>query len=63
MDLPRGPLVPGFVGTPTQIMEQLQPYIEIGFDYFMISAGGIPYDFTTLEMLTQEVLPALNKER
>jgi alkanesulfonate monooxygenase SsuD/methylene tetrahydromethanopterin reductase-like flavin-dependent oxidoreductase (luciferase family) len=58
---PTGPFGLGFVGTPSQIAEQLQPYIELGFDYFMISAGGVPADTTTLEMLAHEVLPALNK--
>jgi hypothetical protein len=33
--------------------------VELGFDYFIISAAGFP-DFTTLEMMTYEVLPALN---
>lgn len=56
-----GPFGLGFVGTPSQVVEQLQPFIEAGFDYFMISAGGVPYDLTTLEMLAHEVLPALNK--
>lgn len=56
-----GPFQPNFVGTPSQIVEQLQPYVEAGFDYFMISASGFPYDFTTLELLAHEVLPALNK--
>ncbi len=52
---------PGFVGTPAQLVEQLQPFVEAGFDYFMIRAGNIPHDFTTLELLAHEVLPALNK--
>jgi alkanesulfonate monooxygenase SsuD/methylene tetrahydromethanopterin reductase-like flavin-dependent oxidoreductase (luciferase family) len=57
----RGPFGLGFVGTPSQVVEQLQPFIEAGFDYFMISAGGMPNDFTSLELLAHEVLPALNK--
>jgi len=59
----KGPFGLGIVGTPSQVVEQLQPFVEAGFDYFMISAGGIPQDFTTLEMLSHEVLPALNKGR
>lgn len=55
------PFDPGFVGTPAQLVEQLQPFVEAGFDYFMIRAGKIPHDFTTLELLAHEVLPALNK--
>jgi alkanesulfonate monooxygenase SsuD/methylene tetrahydromethanopterin reductase-like flavin-dependent oxidoreductase (luciferase family) len=54
---------PSFVGTPGQVVEQLQPLVEAGFDYFMIRAGGVPTDLTTLEMLSHEVLPALNKGR
>ncbi|HZR39279.1 MAG TPA: LLM class flavin-dependent oxidoreductase [Ktedonobacteraceae bacterium] len=56
----KGPFGLGFVGTPSQVVEQLQPFVEAGFDYFMIAAGGVPHDFTTLEMLSHEVLPALN---
>jgi alkanesulfonate monooxygenase SsuD/methylene tetrahydromethanopterin reductase-like flavin-dependent oxidoreductase (luciferase family) len=50
------------VGTPTQVVEQLQPFIEIGFDYYMIAAKDFPHDLTTLELLSHEVLPALEKE-
>lgn len=56
----KSPFRPGFVGTPAQISEQLQPIVETGFDTFFISCGGMPADFTTLEMLSHEVLPALN---
>ncbi len=58
----RGPFGLGFVGTPSQVAEQLHPFVEAGFDYFMVSAGGVPYDFTSLELLAHEVLPALNKQ-
>ncbi len=57
----KGPFGLGFVGTPTQVVEQLQAYVELGFDYFMVLPGAMMRDFTTLEMLTHEVLPALNK--
>lgn len=50
----------GFVGTPEQVVEQMMPYVELGFDYFMISAGGFP-EIVTLETLAGEVLPMLNK--
>ncbi|SRR5258707_1174606 len=56
-----GPFGLGFVGTPAQVVEQLLPFVEAGFDYFMISAGGVPSDTTTVEMLAHEVLPMLNK--
>jgi len=54
-----GSLRPVFIGTPERVVEQLLPLVELGFDYFIISAAGFP-DFTTLEMMTYEVLPALN---
>ena len=48
-----------FVGTPEQIMEQLRPFIDLGVDYFMLGSAGFP-DLTTLELLVNEVLPAIN---
>src|SRR5205807_10246902 len=49
-----------FVGTPAQRVEQMRPFIALGVDYFMLDCGGFPR-LTTLEMLINEVLPALNK--
>jgi alkanesulfonate monooxygenase SsuD/methylene tetrahydromethanopterin reductase-like flavin-dependent oxidoreductase (luciferase family) len=49
-----------FVGTPAQIIEQMRPFIELGVDYFMLDCGGFPR-MTTVEMLVNEVLPALNR--
>lgn len=49
-----------FVGTPQQIIEQMQPFIELGVDYFMLDCGGFP-KLTTVEMLVNEVLPALRR--
>ena len=49
-----------FMGTPAQVIEQMQPFIDLGIDHFMLSIGGFP-DLTTLEMLVSEVLPALNR--
>ncbi len=48
-----------FVGTPAQVIEQMQPFVELGVDYFMLDCGGFPR-LTTVEMLAHEVLPALN---
>jgi alkanesulfonate monooxygenase SsuD/methylene tetrahydromethanopterin reductase-like flavin-dependent oxidoreductase (luciferase family) len=48
-----------FVGTPQQIVEQMRPFIDMGVDYFMLDCGGFPR-LTTLELLINEVLPALN---
>jgi alkanesulfonate monooxygenase SsuD/methylene tetrahydromethanopterin reductase-like flavin-dependent oxidoreductase (luciferase family) len=47
------------IGTPAQLVEQMQGFISMGVDYFMLSCGGFPH-LTTLEMLVNEVLPALN---
>jgi alkanesulfonate monooxygenase SsuD/methylene tetrahydromethanopterin reductase-like flavin-dependent oxidoreductase (luciferase family) len=49
-----------FVGTPAQVIEQMRRFIDLGVDYFMLSCGGFP-KLTTLEMLVNEVLPALNR--
>jgi len=49
----------GFVGTPRQIIEQMQPFIDLGVSAFMLDCGGFP-NLTTLELLINEVLPALN---
>jgi alkanesulfonate monooxygenase SsuD/methylene tetrahydromethanopterin reductase-like flavin-dependent oxidoreductase (luciferase family) len=49
-----------FVGTPAQIIEQMQPFVELGVDYFMLDCGGFP-KLTTVEMLVNAVLPALNR--
>ncbi len=49
-----------FVGTPARIIEQMQPFVEAGVDYFMLDCGGFPR-LTTVEMLVHEVLPALNR--
>ncbi|HYK84300.1 MAG TPA: LLM class flavin-dependent oxidoreductase [Ktedonobacteraceae bacterium] len=49
-----------FVGTPSQIADQMRPFIDLGVDYFMLSSGGFP-DLTTLDMLVNEVLPAVNR--
>lgn len=49
-----------FVGTPEQIIEQMQPFIDLGVDYFILGSAGFP-DLVTLETLVGDVLPALNK--
>lgn len=48
-----------FVGTPAQVIAQMRPFVELGVDYFMLDCGGFPR-LTTVELLIQEVLPALN---
>jgi alkanesulfonate monooxygenase SsuD/methylene tetrahydromethanopterin reductase-like flavin-dependent oxidoreductase (luciferase family) len=48
-----------FVGTPAQLIEQMRAFIDLGVESFMLDCGGFP-DLTTLELLVNEVLPALN---
>jgi alkanesulfonate monooxygenase SsuD/methylene tetrahydromethanopterin reductase-like flavin-dependent oxidoreductase (luciferase family) len=48
-----------FVGTPQQVIAQMRPFIDVGVDYFILDCGGFP-KLTTLELLINEVLPALN---
>lgn len=49
-----------FVGTPAQVIEQMRPFVDLGVDYFMLSNSAFP-DLTTIELLSQEVIPALNR--
>jgi alkanesulfonate monooxygenase SsuD/methylene tetrahydromethanopterin reductase-like flavin-dependent oxidoreductase (luciferase family) len=49
----------GFVGTPREIIEQMQPFIDLGVSSFLLDCGGFP-NLTTLELLIREVLPVLN---
>src|SRR5207244_11499073 len=47
-----------FMGTPKQVIHQMRPFIDAGVDYFILDCSGFP-KLTTLEMLVNEVLPAL----
>ena len=49
----------GFVGTPAQVVEQMRPFIDLGVDYFLFGCEGFP-DLEPLELLVNEVAPALN---
>lgn len=49
----------GFVGTPQQIIEQMQNFIDLGITSFIVDCGGFP-ELTTFELLIHEVIPALN---
>jgi alkanesulfonate monooxygenase SsuD/methylene tetrahydromethanopterin reductase-like flavin-dependent oxidoreductase (luciferase family) len=49
-----------FIGTPQQVVEQMRHFIDLGVDYFIVDCAGFP-KLTTLEMLVDEVLPALNE--
>jgi alkanesulfonate monooxygenase SsuD/methylene tetrahydromethanopterin reductase-like flavin-dependent oxidoreductase (luciferase family) len=51
----------GFVGTPDQIVDQMQPFVRLGVTTFMMDCGGFP-NLTTLELLIESVIPALNRK-
>jgi alkanesulfonate monooxygenase SsuD/methylene tetrahydromethanopterin reductase-like flavin-dependent oxidoreductase (luciferase family) len=53
-------LSPGedFVGTPAQVIAQMEPFIDLGVDCFLLDCGGFP-NLTTVETLIDEVLPAI----
>ena len=40
----------------------MRAFIDMGVDYFMLGTAGLP-DFTTLETLLNEVIPALDKDQ
>jgi len=48
------------IGTPAQIIQQMEPFIDLGVDSFLIDCGGFPR-LTTVEMLVNEVLPVLKR--
>lgn len=58
----RPQLQPGedFIGTPHQIIEQMQPFIALGISHFTLDCSGFPH-LTTATTLVNEVLPALNR--
>ncbi|GHO99465.1 hypothetical protein KSF_095130 [Reticulibacter mediterranei] len=47
-------------GTPEQVAEQFRPFIDLGFDHFIIDVSDFPR-LTTLKTLAHEVLPLLNR--
>ena len=51
----------GISGTPAQVIDQMRAFIDMGVGYFMLGTAGLP-NFTTLEMLLNEVIPALDKD-
>jgi alkanesulfonate monooxygenase SsuD/methylene tetrahydromethanopterin reductase-like flavin-dependent oxidoreductase (luciferase family) len=50
----------GLLGTPEQIVEQVQAYVDLGIDYFMLGTRDVT-DLTTVELLAREVLPYFKK--
>jgi F420-dependent oxidoreductase-like protein len=45
------------VGTPEQVKERLQPYVDIGIDYFIVSIPRNAYDTTSQDRFAREVAP------
>ena len=50
----------GLLGTPDQIVEQLQAYVELGVHRFMLGSRSLS-DTTTVELLAKEVLPNVKR--
>jgi alkanesulfonate monooxygenase SsuD/methylene tetrahydromethanopterin reductase-like flavin-dependent oxidoreductase (luciferase family) len=51
----------GIVGTAEQVKDTLRRFIAQGVDYFILGTVGLP-DFTTLETLLGDVVPAIQAE-
>jgi alkanesulfonate monooxygenase SsuD/methylene tetrahydromethanopterin reductase-like flavin-dependent oxidoreductase (luciferase family) len=47
-----------FVGTPSQVVEQMQPFVESGVNYFMLDVLGLPNP-EVIDMVTNQVIPKL----
>jgi F420-dependent oxidoreductase-like protein len=45
------------VGTPEQVKERLQPYVDIGIDYFIVSIPRNAYDTISQDRFAREVAP------
>ena len=50
----------GLLGTPEQIVEQIEAYVDLGIDYFMLGVKDVR-DLTTVELLAREVFPYFKK--
>jgi alkanesulfonate monooxygenase SsuD/methylene tetrahydromethanopterin reductase-like flavin-dependent oxidoreductase (luciferase family) len=48
----------GLIGTPAEVIEQLEPYIDLGFDYFMLMSPQFP-DPQSVDLFKREVIPSL----
>jgi F420-dependent oxidoreductase-like protein len=46
------------LGTPEDVAAQLQPYVQLGFDMFILMERN-PVDYATLELFIQQVAPLL----
>ena len=45
------------VGTPDQVVETLQPKVEVGVEYFIVYMPRVAYDPTPVERFAEEVIP------
>jgi alkanesulfonate monooxygenase SsuD/methylene tetrahydromethanopterin reductase-like flavin-dependent oxidoreductase (luciferase family) len=54
----QNPFLHDFLGTPTQIIERMLEFMDLGVDYFMFDTGDL-LDLTTLELLVNEVFPVI----
>ena len=50
------------VGTPAQVVAQIQRFVDIGVDYFMVEVLGLS-DAATRELVLEEVLPHFTEIR
>ncbi|HEU5377044.1 MAG TPA: LLM class flavin-dependent oxidoreductase [Ktedonobacteraceae bacterium] len=50
----------GLLGTPEQIIQQIQALVDLGIDSFMFGVKDIA-DLTTVELLARDVLPSFKK--
>ena len=46
------------VGTPAQITEQLQPFLDLGVEYLIVRLVDFP-SHAGMDLFTQEVMPRL----
>ncbi len=49
-------------GTPEEVAESLLPYVDVGFDWFVLMER-IPLDYDTLQLFMREVVPRLTDGR
>lgn len=48
----------GIFGSPSEVISQLEEFIALGFDYFMLASPQFP-DITSIQLLKREVIPVL----
>lgn len=51
------------VGTPAQVVEQLQPFIELGVEYFLLYFLDFPSTTGSILLFAEEVIPQLDPGR